>query len=105
MARNHALACAARRRLCAALGVPPPCPETMLGSLASVPIPDGLREPLHLALFEKHRIEVPVMAWPAVPRRILRVSAQLYNEMADYERLAEALPALLPAVDGSHRAP
>ena len=104
MARNHALACEARRHLCAALGVAPPCPETMLGSLASLPIPDGSRELLHAALFEKHRIEVPVMAWPAAPRRILRVSAQLYNAMADYERLAAALPALL-AVDGPASGP
>jgi isopenicillin-N epimerase len=101
MARNHALAREARRQLCRALAIPPPCPEAMLGSLASVPIPDGLREPLHAALFEKARIEVPVMAWPAVPHRVLRVSAQLYNDAADYARLADALPALL-AVDGPH---
>jgi isopenicillin-N epimerase len=95
MARNHALARQARRRLCEALGIAPPCPEGMLGSLASVPLPDGPREPLHAALFEKFGIEVPVMAWPAAPRRLLRVSAQLYNEPADYDRLAGALPALL----------
>jgi isopenicillin-N epimerase len=102
MAHNRALAGEARRRICDALGVAPPCPETMLGSLASVPLPDGPREPLRAALFDKHRIEVPVMAWPAAPRRIVRVSAQLYNATADYERLAAALPAALAAVDGPH---
>jgi isopenicillin-N epimerase len=100
MARNHALARQARRRLCEALGIAPPCPEGMLGSLASVPLPDGPREPLHAALFEKFGIEVPVMAWPAAPRRLLRVSAQLYNEPADYDRLAGALPALLGSAGG-----
>jgi isopenicillin-N epimerase len=69
----------------------------MLGSLASVPLPDGPREPLRAALFDKYRIEVPVMAWPAAPRRLVRVSAQLYNATADYERLAAALLALLGA--------
>ena len=94
MARNHALACAARRRLCEALGIPPPSPDAMLGALAAVPLPDAAPEPLQAELFERFRIEVPVMAWPAPPRRLLRVSAQLYNTPADYDRLAAALQEL-----------
>ena len=35
------------------------------------------------------------MVWPAPPRRLVRISAQLYNTPADYERLAEALRMLL----------
>jgi hypothetical protein len=35
------------------------------------------------------------MSWPSAPRRVLRVSAQLYNEPAHYERLAGALTGLL----------
>ena len=35
------------------------------------------------------------MSWPAAPKRLLRISAQLYNETAHYERLAEALAQLL----------
>jgi isopenicillin-N epimerase len=34
------------------------------------------------------------MTWPAAPKRLIRVSAQLYNEPAHYERLAEALRKL-----------
>jgi selenocysteine lyase/cysteine desulfurase len=41
------------------------------------------------------RIEVPVFAWPDAARRLIRVSAQQYNKVADYEQLAEALVAEL----------
>ena len=101
MARNRTLALEARRMLCAALHVAPPCPDAMIGALAAVPLPDGAappppaRDPAQVALFELFRIEAPVMAWPASPRRLLRISAQIYNSTKEYERLAEALPAVL----------
>jgi isopenicillin-N epimerase len=98
MARNHALAVEARRLLCAAAGTAPPCPDTMIGSLAAVVLPDGTAEvswrrpdPLQARLFDDWRIEVPVITWPAAPRRLVRISAQLYNRREEYERLAEAL--------------
>jgi isopenicillin-N epimerase len=99
-ARNHALAVAGRRILCDALGADPPAPEQMLGSLASLILPDGdpvppasalYADPLQLTLLERHGIEVPVPPWPAPPRRLVRISAQLYNHVGDYERLAAAL--------------
>jgi isopenicillin-N epimerase len=103
-ARNRALALEARRLLCEALGVKPPCPDAMLGSLATVPLPDGSaasagarRDPLQDGLFERFAVEVPIVRWPAAPRRAVRVSAQLYNQPAHYARLAEALTALLAA--------
>lgn len=37
------------------------------------------------------------MSWPAAPRRLLRVSAQLYNGPEHYSRLAEALDKELNA--------
>jgi len=52
-------------------------------------------------LIYEDAIEVPVYAWPHTPadgsprRRLLRVSAQLYNTPADYDRLAAALAARL----------
>jgi isopenicillin-N epimerase len=101
MRRNRATVLAGRRRLCEALAVEPPAPESMIGSLASLPLPDaraarvpGL-DPLQETLYREHLIEVPVSAWPAPPRRLLRISAQLYNGPSDYERLAAALPPLL----------
>lgn len=101
---NRALAREARDIVCRALGVPPPAPDGLLGSMAAVPLPGRadvrpaalfFGDPLQDALLERHAIEVPVMSWPAPPRRLLRVSAQLYNTRADYERLAGVLPGLL----------
>jgi len=108
MARNRALALEARRRLCAAAGTPAPCPDDMIGSLASVILPDGPAaeigwrrpDPLQRRLFEAWGIEVPVMSWPAPPRRLVRVSAQLYNTGEDFARLAGALAKELAAERG-----
>jgi isopenicillin-N epimerase len=104
MADNHAKVLAARRLLCERLGVAPPCPEEMVGSMATVSLPDGYPtdppppyylDPLQDRLFHEWKIEVPIIAWPKAPRRHLRLSAQLYNTHAEYQRLAEALEALI----------
>ncbi|WP_433930930.1 aminotransferase class V-fold PLP-dependent enzyme [Sorangium cellulosum] len=99
-AHNRATALAARDLLCEALGCRPPAPDAMIGALATVPLPDAPSSPPRLdslqdALLERWGIEVPVFAWPASPRRWLRISAQVYNERSHYERLAAALAALL----------
>jgi isopenicillin-N epimerase len=99
-ASNRALALAARRVVADRLGVAAPCPDDMIGSLATLLLPDGESvrrdiDPLQDALWEQHRIEVPVIPWPAPPRRLLRLSAQLYNGLDQYERLADALAELL----------
>jgi isopenicillin-N epimerase len=107
MERNRSLALAARRLLCDALSISPPCPDEMIGSLASVPLPDmttpdiarisnGL-DPLRNRLFREHGFEVPVFPWPAPPKRLLRISAQLYNSLPQYEKLAAALKQIFPA--------
>jgi hypothetical protein len=40
---------------------------------------------------ERFGIEVPVYYWPSVPQTLLRISAQAYNGIPQYERLAEVL--------------
>lgn len=105
MARNRALALDARRLLCEALGAAPPCPEAMVGSLACVALPDGLTrdigwrrpDPIQRRLYDGWGIEVPVMSWPAPPKRLIRVSCHLYNDRGDYARLAQALDKELAA--------
>ena len=101
MVHNRALALAARKILCAALKISEPCPEEFIGSLAAVPLPDAPPDalprqpaneyPLQENLRVKHGIEVPIMPWPAPPKRLLRLSAQLYNSLQQYELLAAAL--------------
>jgi isopenicillin-N epimerase len=101
MRRNRALALAARKLLCEALQLPLPCPDAMIGSIASIPISDGKttkppKTPLYLdalqeVLFAKWKIEVPIIPWPAPPKRLLRISAQLYNSLPQYEYLRAAL--------------
>lgn len=97
--QNHELALRGREIVTQALGIAAPTPPDMIGSIAAIPLPDrppgetltSGEEPLQIALLNKHRIEVPVMRWPAAPRRLLRISAQLYNDSTQYERLAAAL--------------
>ncbi|HTL72627.1 MAG TPA: aminotransferase class V-fold PLP-dependent enzyme [bacterium] len=101
MARNRALALAARKILCATLQIDEPCSAEFIGSLAAVPMPDAPPDawpsqpaneyPLQTDLRVKHGIEVPIMPWPAPPKRLLRISAQLYNALPQYERLARAV--------------
>jgi selenocysteine lyase/cysteine desulfurase len=72
---------------------PPPPPRT---DPAAPPEATYALDPLHDALFERHAIEVPVTGWPHSPaegarQRLLRISAQAYNSIADYHRLADAL--------------
>jgi isopenicillin-N epimerase len=97
---------AARRTICSALDLSLPCPDAMIGSLAAFPIPDGSAEPpssplytdpLQDALLARYAIEVPVSPWPAPPKRLLRISGQIYNRPSQYERLAAALRTLLRA--------
>jgi len=108
MTRNRTLALAARKILCAALRIDAPCPEEFIGSLAAVPLPNATEGalpqqpfneyPLQDELRVKHGIEVPIHSWPAPPHRVLRVSAQLYNSLPQYELLAAALTKELPGL-------
>ena len=100
MRRNRELALRARDLLCERWGLDHPAPDEMLGSMAALPLPDATKPPspfgdaLHDELFDRYRIEVPVQSWPQWPQRVLRVSAQLYNELDEYGRLAEAVASL-----------
>ncbi len=95
---NRELALAGRQVLLDALDLPVPAPASMIASLAAIPLPPGLGvaaegpwDRLQDRLWHAHRIEVPVFSWPGPPRRLLRLSAQLYNRPEQYLRLARAV--------------
>jgi isopenicillin-N epimerase len=106
MRANHELVIEGRRRIAGALGVQTPIPESMLGSMAMIrlpiaPMPDAEIDALKASIVAEDRIEVPIHGWPvpaarespdALPSAIVnRISGQLYNEPADYDRLAAVL--------------
>lgn len=98
-AHNHQLAVQARRRLCAQWAVEAPCPESMLGSMATIPLPKKIQgraargkiDAEQSALYDQFGIEVPFSRIGEPPRRYLRISAQIYNAPAEYEFLAQVL--------------
>lgn len=100
--RNHALAVMARKVLCQRWGVEAPCPENLLGSMATIRLPERFQDipasrkidAEQMQLYDRFGVEVPFFRCGKPERRWLRVSAQLYNSIAEYEYLADALASL-----------
>ncbi|WP_442940290.1 aminotransferase class V-fold PLP-dependent enzyme [Nostoc sp.] len=99
MQQNHQLVLQGRRLLCEALEVQPLCPDEMIGSMAVVPMPITLENrdfmSIHDELFDKFDIQVPIIPWQEKPRLLVRISAQIYNTLEQYEYLAKVLKGLL----------
>jgi selenocysteine lyase/cysteine desulfurase len=82
----------ARRELCELLGTEPLAPEEMVLQMASVQLPAGVGESLERALWDDHRIEIPVLR----PQQdLLRNSIAAYPTREDVERLLDALRRVL----------
>ena len=64
---------------------------TVNGPFAAASPTSELAAAINAHLWEKHRIEVPVIAFAG--RLWVRISAQIYNHIGDYRRLAAALAA------------
>ncbi len=94
---NHELAVWAQQMLSSCWQVPASTPAdgSMLGSMATLPLPGALRErfgditALQRRLYDRDQIEVPIIEWN--DRWLLRVSCQIYNDREQYERLAKAV--------------
>lgn len=104
-AHNRALALEARSILLEAVGGSAACPESMVGGLAAVILPDAkdppvrpgwpFAEPLYGALRQKYGIEAMAIHFPVRPQQLVRVSAHVYNDVSDYHALSQALRAEL----------
>lgn len=109
MARNHKLVLEGRDAICKALTITPTAPDSMVGSICTMVLPahppdvqaalakrkthygDSLQDDL----LGYHRIQVPVWGIAGRPGRYIRISAQLYNTIEQYEFLAHALEIVL----------
>lgn len=97
MKRNHDLIMEARRVVAEAVGTALPAPDHMIGSMASVTLPNahGLPKrsdvsPLMDELSDDG-FSVVVPIWPEWPGQLIRLSAHLYNTTDDYFALADRL--------------
>lgn len=97
---NHALAWRAAHMLSERWHTPFETPEDMIGTMVSVPLPEALGSTPEAAarlrdalLFEDH-LEVQLHAWR--DRLWVRVSAQIYTDESDIDRLAIAALRRLP---------
>ncbi len=94
---NHALAWSAAQHLSARWGLPWAIPEAMIGCMATVPLPQalgaGVPEAARLKdwLLLERQIEVPIVARGG--QLWVRISAQVYNDHEDIDRLATAVEA------------
>ncbi len=84
------------------------CPDSMLGMMISLEIPSELpaldefpgwdytryQDPLEQLLFEEYDIVVPVIPWQSPQKRMIRISAQAYNDQDQYVALATALKSI-----------
>jgi len=99
MQHNHDLAIEGRNLICETLGIEAPCPDSMIACISTLQLPgeplthEIMHEPdpLHEILSSKYNIQVPVWSWPSPAGRYLRISAQLYNTIEEYQVLANAL--------------
>lgn len=111
IAHNHALVLKGRDALVGALGTHIPTTEEVIGPIATVPLPDVpdarldvvanrptiYSNALQDALVERHGVQVPVwvpsayLGKPFDGKRYIRLSAQVYNTLEQYEYLAQAL--------------
>jgi isopenicillin-N epimerase len=97
MKRNHDLVLEGRRIISETVAISVPAPDEMVGSMASVVLPDatgpdpgGELSPMMDELFDAGFSTI-VMNWPGWPHQMLRISAHLHNTADDYLALAAML--------------
>lgn len=108
MQANHDLCISGRNTICSQLGIEPPIPDDMVGSISTMILPphakasqaklDALRarpsayhDAIQDAVLRTHKIQVPFWGLAGKPERFVRISAQVYNSLEQYQRLGEAI--------------
>ena len=99
-AHNRALVLQGARLIADAWGVAIETPDAMIAGMALVPLPESARfrateegrDAVQKTLWDAHRIGCACMLFEG--RLYLRVCAQIYNELGDYERLARAVAGM-----------
>lgn len=87
------------KRFCDLLGTQPICPitEEFLGQMASVPVKTDKPTELKSILYEKYKIQVPVM--PLNENIYIRYSINAYNSQEDLDKLYDALKDIIKNTD------
>lgn len=102
--KNHEKTLKGRNILCDALEIDAPSHDSMIGSLATIPIQAerfckvsktaSAAQTLKNILFQEHHFELPVFQSWDTHCDCLRISMQAYNEISQIERLAKVLATL-----------
>jgi len=97
---NHALAMAAGRRLASTFGTECGAPESMSGSMVTVRLPGAYGQGFETAEALRHRLlredRIQTRINPLAGGLYVRVSAQIYNHIAEIDALADAILAKRP---------
>jgi isopenicillin-N epimerase len=103
---NRELALKGRKIIAEKLGTELPAPDHMIGHLANILIgrtevpPYGFNyiHPIQETLFSEFRIEVPVFTFKrSDPKAWVRIACQCYNDISQFEYLAQALKEIQEA--------
>lgn len=87
------------KRFCDLLGTQPICPiaEEFLGQMASVPVKTDKPAELKAILYDKYKIQIPVM--PLNENIYVRYSINGYNSQEDLDKLYQALEEIIATTD------
>ena len=110
---NRDLALRARALVCDKLEISPPCPDSMIGSMATLRLPaafqrypkQGKIDPEQSRLYDELGIEVPFFRIGNPEERYFRISTHAYNSLAEYEFLGNALQGLATEMAGQAQKP
>jgi isopenicillin-N epimerase len=100
--RNHELALKGRDIIAEKLNLDNFIPDAMTGSMVTMKLnstaakdPGTGLDVIQMKLLDEYKIEALITTLYPTKERILRISAALYNNENDYERLAEALKKMV----------